>query len=364
MAVDSVQSFSSLLRGGADPAGLGMLAALLAISGWYCLRSQVSSGPALPGRPPVDRPRRFYLLLCMLAAPLLMFAGLTYGLALLQQAHPGVPAQAAWKYYRALVWLLYGIIGLQQLFALQRMGLQLGPRRRRFMPLAASALVLLPAAMALSLLALDRVYFGGAGMPPASWAGAAAASGAGIVLWLLAQAPGRTRERGKARRTAREPGLASAAEQDRREPSLAGDAPAPAALTPAEEMALRLQEISQLLEQEKNEEHKQQEVLLASSMQQKVSEQKFLFESGLPCNLGALVHGLVILDQALDLRDHVRGDTLLHAAVREGNAALAQYLVENGADVNTVNWAGLTARATTRDAELQEILDATVRREK
>jgi hypothetical protein len=381
MAASNLQLFFSLLRGGADLTGLCVLAALLVISGWYCLQPQPWSQPASRAISPTAahirqrQPRRFYVLLCMLPAPVLMFASLAFGLALLQQAYPAALGQAGWKHYRALVWLLYGVIGLQQLFALQRMGLQLGPQRRRFMPLAASALVLLPAAMALSLLALDRVYFGGEGMPRAPWAGAAAASIAGLALWLLTQAPARAGVHGQNAHAAREPGYARAAGQAPQETSPAAT---PAALRPTEEVELCVPEISPLLSQDqqdkdappagqdedKDEALKRDEVLLSSSIREKVSEQRFLFESGLPCNLGMLVHGLVILDQALDLRDHVRGDTLLHAAARKGDGQLIQFLIENGADVSAANWAGLNARASTSDVELQKFLDMSARREK
>lgn len=96
-------------------------------------------------------------------------------------------------------------------------------------------------------------------------------------------------------------------------------------------------------------------------MQQRVNEQKFLFESGLPCKLGMLVNGLIILDQPLDLRDHVRGDSLLHAPLREGNNSLAQKLVENGVDVGAVNWAGFSAHPCTQDAAVLELLDTVAR---
>ena len=114
MATSDLQLLFSLLRGGADLTGLCILAALLVLSGWYCLQPQSRPEPASRAISPtaahVRRPRRFYLLLCMLPAPVLMFAGLASGLALLQQAYPAALAQAGWKHYRALVWLLYGII--------------------------------------------------------------------------------------------------------------------------------------------------------------------------------------------------------------------------------------------------------------
>ena len=99
-----------------------------------------------------------------------------------------------------------------------------------------------------------------------------------------------------------------------------------------------------------------------SSIQQQVHEQKFLFESGLPCNLGMLVNGLIILDQPLDLRDHVRGDSLLHAAVRDGRLLLAQQLIDNGAPLDAVNWAGVAPRACSQDPAMLELLDAAAAR--
>jgi hypothetical protein len=377
VATNNLQLFFSLLRSGAGLPGLCMLAALLVISGWYCLKPQPwsqSASRAKSDAAHLRQPPRFYVLLCMLPAPALMFVSLASGLALLQQAYPAALEQAGWKHYLALVWLLYGVIGLQQLFALQRMALQASPQRRRFMPLAASALVLLPAAMALSLLALDHVYFGGAGKPRAPWAGATAASITGLVPWLLMQAPARAAGHGKTADAAREPDFASVAEQARQQKT--SPVAVPAALEPTEKVEFCVPEISPLPAQDQQDKDtppagkdedealKQNEVLLSSSIREKVSEQRFLFESGLPCNLGVLVHGLVILDQTLDLRDHVRGDTLLHAAVRKGDGQLMRFLIENGADVSAVNWSGLRARASTQDVELQKILDMSDRREK
>ena len=103
------------------------------------------------------------------------------------------------------------------------------------------------------------------------------------------------------------------------------------------------------------------EVMQASTMPQRVNEQKCLFESGLPCNHGMLVNGLIILDQPLDLRDHLRGDSRLHAALRECNNSLAQTLVENGVDVGAVNWAGVSAHPCTQDAAMLELLDTVAR---
>jgi ankyrin repeat protein len=127
-------------------------------------------------------------------------------------------------------------------------------------------------------------------------------------------------------------------------------------------MEIRAKEISDLLEQERRageqEQRRQDELLQASTMQQQVNAQKFLFESGLPCNLPMLVNGLIILELPLDLRDHVRGDTLLHAAVREGDSDLVRQLLEHGASSSATNWAGLTARASTQEPALQALLDA------
>jgi hypothetical protein len=135
-------------------------------------------------------------------------------------------------------------------------------------------------------------------------------------------------------------------------------------------MERRLDELSALLEQEKHEAElaSQRELLEKDAalheptIQQQVHEQKFLFESGLPCNLGMLVNGLIILNQPLDLRDHVRGDSLLHAAVRNGKHLLAQHLIDNGAPLAAVNWAGLTPRACAQDPTMLELLDAVAAR--
>jgi hypothetical protein len=135
-------------------------------------------------------------------------------------------------------------------------------------------------------------------------------------------------------------------------------------------MEHQLDQLSALVEQEKREaEQASQRELLErdqalheSGIQQQVHEQKFLFESGLPCNLGMLVNGLIILDQPLDLRDHVRGDSLLHAVVRDGRHLLAQHLIDHGAPLDTANWAGLTPRACSHDPAMLELLDAAAAR--
>jgi ankyrin repeat protein len=54
----------------------------------------------------------------------------------------------------------------------------------------------------------------------------------------------------------------------------------------------------------------------------------------------------------------VRGDTLLHAAVRDGDVALVRQLLDHGISVAAPNWAGLSARAGAQDAEIQALLDA------
>jgi hypothetical protein len=135
-----------------------------------------------------------------------------------------------------------------------------------------------------------------------------------------------------------------------------------AAPSAAQEMESRLQEIAAMLEQEKSAAEQQQrakdEILYASAMRQQVNSQKFLFESGLPCNLAMLVNGLIILDLPLDMHDHVRGDTLLHAAVRNGDIPLVRQLLDHGVSVSAPNWAGLSARAGAQNAEIEALLDA------
>jgi hypothetical protein len=351
-------SLITLLQNGADATGLGLLAALLAVSAWTCLRQ---------GRPYAGQKKGVYLLLCALAAPLLMFASLACGLALLLKAQSLPMASTLWKQYWTLTWLLYGLVGLQQLYAFQRLAYWPVARPRRLMPLAAGAL-LLPLAMALGLFALDRAYYQQAGMPALAMALAALSSISGILLWL----PVRLMTLSSERHQRAEPVLTPGPEHDKLPQSGMPGAPAdvlPTALSTTQEIELRLGEIAQLLEQEQTQaEHARQcavldkhEVMQASTMQQRVNEQKFLFESGLPCKLGMLINGLIILDRPLDLRDHVRGDSLLHAALREGNNSLAQKLVENGVDVGAVNWAGVSACACTQDAAMLELLDTVAR---
>jgi hypothetical protein len=365
MQTGNWQSMIALQLHGADLTGLCLLTALLAISAWICLRPQ----PALrETRPSAGQTFGFYLLLCAIAAPLLLYASLASGLGLLQQAQPQLSNTAQWKPYRAMLWVLYGLIGLQQLFALQRLGFWPAPRVRRLLPLAATALVLLPLAMACGLLALDRFYFQHGGMPHAFIGAAALASISGVLLWLPAQI------------------LASRTEPERRaEPALARTADDVAVVQPVmpatgasglserldstREMERQLDELSALLEHQKREadqaSHREllekDAALHESTIQQQVHEQRFLFESGLPCNLGMLVNGLIILDQPLDLRDHVRGDSLLHAVVRDGKHLLAQHLIDNGAPLAAVNWAGLTPRACTQDPAMLELLDTAAR---
>jgi DNA-binding transcriptional MerR regulator len=355
------QSLIKLLQDGADATGLGLLAVLLAVSAWTCLRQ---------GRPSGGQKHGTYLLLCAFAAPLLMFASLACGLALAQEAQSLPMASALWKQYRTLTWLLNGLVGLQQLYALQRLAYWPAAQPRRVLPLAAGAM-LLPLAMALGLLALDRACLQQAGMPAMAKALAALSSIGGILLWLPAQLMTVRNER----HHRNEPMLTPGQDNDMLPQSAAQADVLPTALSTAQEIEMRLGEIAQLLEQEQTQqteaEHASQRALLqeheeiqASTMQQQVNEQKFLFESGLPCKLGMLVNGLIILDQPLDLRDHVRGDSLLHAALREGNNALAQQLVENGVDIAAVNWAGVSARACTQDAAMRELLDTVARLQK
>ena len=359
MATGGWQAMTTLLLHGADLTGLCMLTALLAISAWTCLRPQPVQRYA---RPSAGQTFGFYLLLCAIAAPLLMFASLALGLSLLQKGQPLLAASAQWRPYRTMLWLLYGVIGLQQLFALQRLGFWQAPRARRLMPLASTGLVLIPLAMALGLLALNRFNFRQDGMPYAFIAAAALAAVSGILLWLPAQI------------------MASRSQPEQRAKPVLATAPDAASTTmmdmdsrpldSTQEMERQLEELSALLEQEKRAAEEashrellaQDEVLHGSTIQQQVHEQKFLFESGLPCNLGMLVNGLIILEQPLDLRDHVRGDSLLHAVIRDGKPLLAQHLIDNGAPLDAVNWAGLAPRACTQDAAMHELLDAAAAR--
>ena len=350
---------------GVDAIGLCLLTALLAISAWACLRPQPAARSA---RPSAGQAFGFYLLLCAIAAPLLMFASIASALGMLQKAQPLLLASAQWKPYRAMLWILYGLVGLQQLFALQRLGFRPAPAMRRLMPLAATALLLLPLATASGLLALSRFYLGDAGMPDGPVAAAALASVSGILLWLPAQSmalragAGRRAEPALAAAPAAGSGVEAAAAM----PAAQGDG----RLSSTEEMERHLNELSALLEQEQRvaeqasqrELLQQEQALNESTIQQQVHEQKFLFESGLPCNLGMLVNGLIILDQPLDLRDHVRGDSLLHAVVRDGMHPLAQHLIDNGAPLAAVNWAGLTPRACSHDPAMLELLDVAASR--
>jgi hypothetical protein len=353
------QAMTTTLLHGAGLTGLCMLTALLAISAWTCLRPQPVQRQI---RPSAGQTFGFYLLLCAIAAPLLMFASLALGLSLLQQAQPQLAASSQWRPYRTMLWLLYGVIGLQQLFAIQRLGFWPAPRTRRLMPLASTGLVLIPLSMALGLLALNQLSFRQGGMPHAFVAAAALAAVSGILLWLPVQMlASRIQPEQRA-----EPALDAAPDTVSATGADAHSRP----LTSTQEMERQLEELSALLEQEKlaaeqashRELLEQDEVLQGSTIQQQVHEQRFLFESGLPCNLGTLVNGLIILDQPLDLRDHVRGDSLLHAVVRDGKPLLAQHLIDNGAPLDATNWAGLAPRACTQDAAMLELLDAAAAR--
>lgn len=347
-------SLPSLIVAGSDLAGLCMLTALLVASAWCCL----SPPPTLRHlAPSAGQQHGILLALCALTAPLLMFASLAGGLALTQQAGtaaaPSHPAPL-------LVWCLYAAIGLAQLFALQRLAYWPAPIMRRLLPLAASALLLLPLATALALMALAHRYLALDSMPHIAIAVAAGAAVSGILLWLPVQWLSCVPADAALARS--EPVMAPAepaAAQAAMEPTAAATS---AARSSAEEMEARLREIAALLEQEQHADEQQQrakdEIQYASAMRQQVNSQKFLFESGLPCNLAMLVNGLILLDLPLDIHDHVRGDTLLHAAVREGDAALVRHLLDHGASISAVNWAGLNARAGTQDAAMQALLDA------
>lgn len=362
MQTGAWQSTLTLLAHGADLTGLSLLSALLAVSTWTCLRSQ----PVLrQTRPSAGQTFNFYLLLCALVAPLLMFVILAAGLGLLQKAQPLLSASPQWKPYRTILWLLYGLAGLQQLFALQRLGFWPAPEPRRLMPLTVAALVLIPLALALGLLALDRLYLQQGGMPQTFMAVAALAAISGLLLWLPAQLAASRDAPERRDEPALAPGELTPAAMPASDPGELPDR-----LSSAREMERQLDELSALLEQEKlNSEQagerellERDEALQESTIQQQVHEQRFLFESGLPCNLGMLVNGLIILDRPLDVRDHVRGDSLLHAVVRDGKHMLAQHLIDNGAPLAAVNWAGLTPRACTQDPAMLELLDAAAAR--
>jgi hypothetical protein len=348
-------SAPSLIVAGTDLAGLCMLTGVLAVSAWYCL----SPPPVLRHAAPSAGQRHGILLaLCALAAPLLLFASLAGALALAQQAGTALPASHP---ARLLVWGLYAAIGLAQLFALQRLAYWPAPRMRRLMPLIASALLLLPLATGVALLALEHRFLAPGSMPGMAIAAAAGAAVSGILLWLPVQWRSCIPADARASRT--EPVMASAETAAVPQPTMDGAAEqGKAARSAAQEMESRLQEIAAMLEQEKSapaqKQRAREEILYASAMRQQVNSQKFLFESGLPCNLAMLVNGLIILDMPLDMHDHVRGDTLLHAAVRDGDVALVRQLLDHGVSVSAPNWAGLSARAGAHNAEIKALLDA------
>lgn len=346
----------SLIVAGTDLAGLCMLTGVVAASAWYCL----SPPPVLRHTAPSAGQRHGILLaLCALTAPLLLFACLAGALALAQEAGTPLPASHP---ARLLVWGLYGAIGVAQLFALQRLAYWPAPRLRRLMPLAASSLLLLPLATAMALLALEHRFLLPGSMPRMAIAAAAGAAVSGILLWLPAQWRSCIVAHAGTGRT--EPAMACAETTVVPQPTMEEGAAkeGKAARSAAQEMESRLQEIAAMLEQEKSADEQKQraqdEILYASAMRQQVNSQKFLFESGLPCNLAMLVNGLIILDLPLDMHDHVRGDTLLHAAVRDGDIALVRQLLDHGVSVCAPNWAGLSARAGAQNAEVQALLDA------
>ena len=355
MAAFPWASAPSLILAGIDLTGLCMLTGVLAVSAWYCL----SPPPVLRHTAPSAGQRHGILFaLCALAAPLLLFASLAGALALAQQAGMALPASHP---ARLLVWGLYAAIGLAQLFALQRLAYWPAPRMPRLAPLAASALLLLPLATGMALLALEHRLLTPGSMPGTVIAVAAAAAISGILLWLPVQWRSCIPADAGAGRT--EPAMAAADTAAATQPAAdAGTEEGQGIRSAAQEMESRLQEIAAMLEQEKSaaeeKRHIQDEIQYASAMKQQVNSQKFLFESGLPCNLAMLVNGLIILDLPLDMHDHVRGDTLLHAAVREGDIALVRQLLDHGVSVSAPNWAGLSARASAENAAIQALLDA------
>jgi hypothetical protein len=95
---------------------------------------------------------------------------------------------------------------------------------------------------------------------------------------------------------------------------------------------------------------------------QHVNQQKSLFEKGMPFNISALVNGLVILNKPVDLHDAATGNTLLHLAVKSGDADLVRTLLESGADAAALNNDGLTAQDLTEDPALRaQLLTADLR---
>jgi len=268
---------TTALLHGADLTGLCMLTALLALSAWVCLRPQLAVRGA---RPPAGQTSGLYLLLCAMAAPLLMFAGIAALPGMLEKAQPILTASAQWSAYRTMLWLLYGVIGLQQLFALQRLAFSPSPRIRRLMPLASTALVLLPLAAASGLLALDRLYLGQAGLSRGLVAAAALASISSLLLWLPMQAMASRAQAGPRA----EPSLSAplpATPDSKAEaavPTIEGDG---GQLSSAAEMERHLNELSALLEQEQRRAEQdsqrellqQEEALNESTIQQQVREQ-------------------------------------------------------------------------------------------
>lgn len=338
MTISASGGLPSAIASGMDWAGWCALTLLLAVSAWTCLAPR-------PGASSAGQRQYLWLAFCALCAPLLMCASLASAYGLMQQAGQPLPEAA-----RLWPWSLLAALGLAQLFALQRLAFWPLPQRRRLLPLAVSALALLPLATGLALLALEHRFMPPGSMPRIPIAASAGAAVSGILLWLPAQwlACRSTVDAGLGSK----PMLAQVAE-----PVRTG-----VGLSPAQEMESRLQEVSALLEQEKSATEdalrSQDEMLYAAAMRQQVHSQKFLFESGLPCNLAMLVNGLIILDLPLDIHDHVRGDTLLHVAVREGDAALVRQLLDNGISAAALNWAGESARAGVQDASIAALLEA------
>jgi hypothetical protein len=407
-----------IFRDGADLLGCGLLIAILLFSIWRYLvlrraeatAARMSAGYADAGGLAKRRSLKLLEFPVAVTGPLLMFGGLAYNLDKLQDAHPELLAQAPWIEYKTCLWVLIAVVALQQIFVIKRLRFDLDTTS---IGIGKIAMLALPVTLIVAIAALKKIFFGDIDrllddLTLSVSIGSIVGIALSLVYLLNADVFG-ARSRAvavpaaPALLTGVTPAIAleySAAGDAAAEPVKAPErAPlegaqtaAPAAAVedapaiaeadalqatgteknPVDEIEAGLQEIAQLLgtdyqpktaarpdldlQMKSLEQNDLMEDEISPLVLQHVNRQKALFEKGMPFNLSALVNGLVILNKSVDVHDAATGNTLLHLAVRSGDADLVQTLIESGADAGALNNDGLTAQDLTEDPALRALL--------
>ncbi|MES2535910.1 MAG: ankyrin repeat domain-containing protein [Pseudomonadota bacterium] len=401
-----------IFKDGADLLGFGLFIGILLFSIFRYLHLRRTEVPAASGYAyPVPNGASLTLLEFPVAisGPLLMFAGLAYGLNKLQLAHPELLGQAPWIEYKVWLWGLIAVVAMQQIFVVKRLRFDLDATS---ITLAKVAMLALPATLIIAICALKKIFFGEIGrvlddLTLSVSIGSILGIALSLVYLINADAIG-ARSRAAAERidpadsaapqvttlasapelaapaalpepqaapVMEDPHPAIPAEQTVEAPATVATAVLPAVGAdndPRDGIEAGLREISRLLGAEYDENlvarpdldaqlkalekeyHLEEEI--SPLVSQHVKQQQSLFEKGMPFNISALVNGLIILKKSVDLRDAVTGNSLLHLAAEAGDAELVQALLENGADAAAVNNRGLTAQDLTGDQALNSLL--------